>query len=282
LWDMLPGGARPGGAPMNVAIHLKRLGMDPLLVSSVGKDPRGEKLLQFLNTSHLNMRYVQQDKNLPTSKVLVLLDEKKNATYEICEPVAWDHILPVDELDGLAKKAGLIIFGSLASRHSVTRETLLQILGRSSAMRLLDVNLRPPYDKPEVLVPLLHAADLVKLNEEELSGIAGWYDRKGNERELVMWLARKFDCRSVCVTRGARGAALFAEDKWYEHPGFKVKAVDTVGAGDAFLAGLVARLSDGTSPEQALEFACATGAYVASQAGAVPEYVQEDIDFFLK
>lgn len=282
LWDMLPGGERPGGAPLNVAIHLKRLGRDPLLVSSVGTDLPGSDLLQFLHASRMDLRYIQRVEDSPTGKVLVSLDEKKNATYEICEPAAWDQIQFVDELQGLADKAGLIIFGSLASRNSLTRGTLRKFLAQSSAVRLLDVNLRPPHGKPEVVLPLLHAADFVKLNDEELKRIAGWFDRKGNERDLMMWLSGTFGCRLVCVTRGDHGAAFLSGSKWVEHPGFKVEAIDTVGAGDAFLAGLVARLSDGASPGDALAFACATGAFVASQTGAVPDYRQEDIDAFLK
>jgi fructokinase len=281
LWDMLPSGAKPGGAPMNVAIHLKRQGLNPLIVSSVGNDENGQKLRAFLQETGMSLEFLQTDKTLPTSQVLVYLDSEKNATYEICEPVAWDNIQYSNELKKLAAKTDLIVFGTLALRNENTRQTLLKFLNHSPAKRFLDVNLRPPYDNRNVIEKMLHLADFAKLNNEELATIAGWNSQKGTEEELVRWLSGFFSCSTVCVTRGANGAALFIQNELFEHPGFKVQTVDTVGAGDSFLAGLIAQLSAGISHEKALEYACATGAFVASQPGAVPEYSKEDIkDFF--
>lgn len=278
---MLPSGAKPGGAPLNVAIHLKRQGLKPFIVSSAGNDENGRKLRVFLQNSGINLEYLQTHETLPTSQVLVHLDSEKNATYEICEPVAWDNIQFTEALENLASKTELVVFGTLAMRNETTRKTLLKFLEHSPAKRFLDVNLRPPSDKKEVIEQMLHLADFAKLNNEELATIAGWNSQKGTEEELVRWLSGFFSCSIVCVTRGANGAALFIQNELYEHPGFKVQAEDTVGAGDSFLAGLIAQHSSGNSPEKALEYACATGAFVASQPGAVPEYSKEDIeDFF--
>jgi len=281
LWDMLPTGSKPGGAPLNVAIHLKRQGLSPFVVSRVGDDANGQKLRAFLQESGMNLDYLQTDKKLPTSQVLVHLDADKNATYEICEPVAWDNIQFNKNLENLASKTELIVFGTLAMRNANTRQTLQKFLEHSSAKRFLDVNLRPPFDKKEVVEEMLFLSDLAKLNNDELAKIAGWKGKTGSEEKLIRWFSEYYHCETVCVTRGANGAALFIQNELYEHPGFTVQAVDTVGAGDSFLAGLIAQLSAGTSPEKALEYACATGAFVASQPGAVPEYSKEDIeDFF--
>ncbi len=282
LWDMLPEGAQPGGAPMNVAIHLKKQGINPWLVSRIGSDAEGEELRQFLSGSGLDLSYLQADDELPTSKVLVHLDALKNATYEICEPVAWDNIQLTDSLKKLTAEAGLIVFGSLAARNLNTRSTLMHLLENTEAVKLLDVNLRPPFDKRDWIETLLHKADFVKLNNDELAKIAKWNGVSGNEAEMVQWLSEFFNCLWVCVTRGANGAMLLLEDQIFQHPGFKVNAVDTVGAGDSFLAGLIAKLSEGIQPEKALEFACATGAYVASRSGAVPVYSESDIKSVLR
>jgi len=278
LWDMLPSGAKTGGAPMNVAIHLKRQGMNPVVVSRVGDDDEGKKLRQFLRDSGLVTDFLQTDDSLPTSKVLVHLDSEKNATYEICAPVAWDNIEYTDALQKLAEKTDSIVFGTLAMRNETTRRTLLKFFEHSPAKRFLDVNLRPPFDKKEVVEEMLLLSDFVKLNNDELATIAGWKGKAGKEKELVYWLSEHYKCPTVCVTRGSNGAALFIRNEFFEHPGFKVVAVDTVGAGDSFLAGLIAKLSSGSSPEKALEFACATGAFVAAQHGAVPEYSARDIE----
>jgi len=281
LWDMLPTGKKPGGAPVNVAVHLKRLGLSPVVVSRVGHDRQGTELKEFLGSSGLDTRFVSVDEKLSTSEVLVHLDDEKNATYEICDPVAWDNILPSKELEKKAARSDLIVFGSLAQRNSTTRETLSHLLKTTNATRLLDVNLRPPYDTPELVQELLRLSDFVKLNDSELQQIALWNQVFGNEEYVMHWLASFYNCSVVCVTRGAKGAALLINDKYYEHPGFKVEAVDTVGAGDAFLAALISGLSKKQTPQKSVEFACAVGAFVASQKGAVPQYSESDINNFL-
>ncbi len=280
LWDMLPAGKKPGGAPMNVAIHLKMQGITPVLVSRIGADAEGAELKDFLVRAGVDVRFLEEDSRLPTSEVLVHLDDQKNATYEICEPVAWDNIQLTDALEAEARKAGVIIYGSLASRNKTTRETLLHLLSVSEATCLLDVNLRPPYDSPEVVEKLLHTADFVKLNDEELNRIGSWHRENGSEKDLIRWLADFYHCPTVCVTRGAHGAVLFIAGEFYEHQGFKVHAVDTVGAGDSFLAGLMKALAENRPPASALEYASAVGAFVASRHGAVPHYSGEDAAAF--
>jgi fructokinase len=278
LWDMLPGGTKPGGAPMNVAIHLTQQKQHPILISKVGNDPDGDELLKFLKESGMDIRFIQKDLKLPTSKVLVHLDENKNATYEICEPVAWDNIKIYDLDISLFTKADLIIFGSLASRNQTTRNTLFQILHQTEAQKLCDINLRPPFDKKENIEALLEKSDFVKLNDDELKIIADWNYIKGSEKEIILQLSKKYNFPSVCVTRGKNGAILYYKNQFIEHPGFSVKAVDTVGAGDSFLSSLIANLMQNKSPEKALEKACATGAFVASKMGAVPFYTDSAIE----
>jgi fructokinase len=277
LWDMLPSGAKPGGAPLNAAIHLKKQGESPILVSKTGNDAEGKELIRFITAAGLETRLIQTDYELPTSKVLVHLDGNKNATYEICEPVAWDNIEMNRETEEEAAGAGLIIYGSLASRRETTRKTLLEIFEASEAVRLLDVNLRPPYDNPKWIEKLLHYSDFIKLNDFELATIASWNKMTGKTNRLITWFSEFYQCPEVCVTRGENGAIFLSGTNIYEHPGFRVNTVDTVGAGDSFLASLVASLSNHTHPQVALEKACATGALVASRRGAVPDYSENDI-----
>jgi fructokinase len=281
LWDRLPSGAKAGGAPMNVALHLNAIGLDATIASSVGNDEPGAELKKFLEDSGMSTAYIQIDDNLPTSEVLVHLDENNNATYEICEPVAWDNICLTDGLMKKAKQAGLLIYGSLASRNPLTRETLMNLLDYDG-LKLIDVNFRKPYDSQEVVEKLLEKTDVVKLNDDELEVFAGWYNRpNSDEHNLIEWFVTKYHIQLLCVTKGEKGALLYCHGKFYEHPGFKVNAVDTVGAGDAFLAGLIASLLNKKEPADALAFACATGAFVASKAGATPKYDMDEIEEIL-
>ena len=122
LWDNLPSGAKPGGAPMNVALHLNAVGQNAFIASRVGQDKSGNELKTFLKDSGLDTELIQEDKKLPTSEVLVHLDDNNNATYEICEPVAWDNMKFSSQLNKKAEGSGLLIYGSLASRNYTTTE----------------------------------------------------------------------------------------------------------------------------------------------------------------
>ncbi|MDP2888161.1 MAG: carbohydrate kinase [Bacteroidota bacterium] len=281
LWDNLPSGAKPGGAPMNVALHLNRIGQKVSISSKVGNDDQGKKLLAFLEDSGLQTDLIQTDETLPTSEVLVHLDENNNATYEICEPVAWDNLVLTDSLILQAKSSGLIIYGTLASRNPETRNTILRLL-ENDVVKLIDVNLRQPYDTREIVEQLILKSDIVKLNDEELGVFGQWYNKhKHDEESLVRWFAEEFNSKMVIVTKGDKGALLYSDGEFFEHSGFKVDAVDTVGAGDAFLAGFIAALLEGKTNDKALEFACAAGAFVASKAGATPEYDRKEIEQLL-
>ncbi|HQG36221.1 MAG TPA: carbohydrate kinase [Bacteroidales bacterium] len=272
LWDMLPTGPKAGGAPMNVALHLKKFGMDAIFAGKVGNDKLGLDLIKFLESQGMDKSLMQIDNELPTSTVQVYLGDNHLVRFEIVDNVAWDRIELTEELKKAAKESDVIIYGTLASRHSFTRNTIINILDDNSNLKLIDVNLRPPYNKKDVVEDLLSRADIVKLNDDELKFISNWYDKRYNERDLIKWFLGKYNCKMICVTRGANGAIIFDGKKFYEHPGYKVQVVDTVGSGDAFLAGFLAMRLSGEQIDKSLDFACATGAFVASKEGATPEY----------
>jgi fructokinase len=276
LWDNLPSGARPGGAPMNVALHLSRFDINATVTSSIGNDKKGADLIAFLNESGLRTDLIQIHESLPTSEVLVHLDEHNSATYEICEPVAWDEISLNHELIVEAKASKAIVFGSLASRNSITRNTLMKLL-ENDILKIMDVNLRPPYDTEEIVKTLLQKSDIVKLNDDELVTISNWYHLSGTLEERMKSLYILLNLKTLIMTMGKDGASVLHENELYHHKGFKVATVDTVGAGDAFLAGFLAALFDKKDVPQALKEACAIGAYVTSQVGATPLYTKDVI-----
>jgi fructokinase len=108
--------------------------------------------------------------------------------------------------------------------------------------------------------------------------ITGWWGHKGSLNDNIALLMEKFGNKAVIVTRGANGAAVHYNGILHEHPGFRVKVADTVGSGDAFLAGFFHRLLQGDNAADALIFASALGAFVASQTGAWPEYSVKEVN----
>src|SRR5688500_12129404 len=83
LWDILPTGALPGGAPMNVAYHLKKLGADPALITKIGPDDYGKKLVDMLSESGVSTQYFQTDKEYPTGLVYANVSDQHEVTYDI-------------------------------------------------------------------------------------------------------------------------------------------------------------------------------------------------------
>ena len=264
LWDtFLDDEKKPGGAPMNVAMHLKQQGIDSILASSIGTDEAGEELIQFLKTNNLYSGLIQRDSHLPTCIVTVVLDEDLQASYVIPSPVSWDNILPDNNLIKKSHKVSVIVFGSLACRNQKTKDTLILLLS-GPALKVFDVNLRAPYYEVETINKLAGLADVIKMNEQELDLLTGIELMHLTQEEKMIFLADFFACTTICITRGENGAIVLHQNVIYEHHGFSVDVVDTVGAGDSFLATLIVGLLRQEEMESILKRANAIGAVVAS------------------
>ncbi|WP_167856707.1 carbohydrate kinase family protein [Hymenobacter aquaticus] len=276
LWDVLPTGKQPGGAPFNVAVHLHQLGVPAALISRVGDDELGTELLDFITSKGLSPAYVQEGKTHLTGVVKANVDDANEVTYKIVHPVAWDYVQHEARLDALVEQADMFVFGSLAARSPATRETLYRLLPHAR-FRVFDVNMRPPHYTKEVVKYLLGKADLVKMNHHELQEIMGWFGAETDPGAAMQWLAERFGLQAVCVTCGADGALLWTGNHLYRAPGVRVEVKDTIGSGDSFLAALLKGWLRGQEPGECLRFACATGALVATHLGATPAFTEADV-----
>jgi fructokinase len=276
LWDVLADSCVPGGAPMNVAYHLKKLGINPALITRVGLDVDGERLVQIMERNHISTDFFQMDFKLNTGKVNATAGENNEVIYEIIKPVAWDNIQWDDNLESLVSNARYFVFGSLVTRCKESRDTLYKLL-EIAKYKVLDINLRPPHYSRHIVEELLDEVSLLKLNQAELELITGWFTSFKHDTDRMKILQDKFHIPNIVVTRGSKGSVFNIHGKFYEHPGFVVELADTIGSGDAFLAGLISKLSIGARPTEALEFSSALGALVARHTGPCPEYNAEEI-----
>jgi fructokinase len=291
LWDCLPSGKHAGGAPFNVTAHLAQLEHSAALISSVGQDALGDEILKVAAEKRVDTEFVTRARTgLPTGTVGVTLDANANATYEIMEPVAWDEIpVPHAALEAVAHSRALI-FGSLAGRSPYNLEGLKRLLSASGPLKCFDVNLRPPFADPALVIALAKRADVIKLNDDEVGRMAAWVrtgQMEGGAAETMdaleedcATLAEATATKRVCVTRGHKGAALWDRGNLLCASAPEVAVKDTVGAGDAFMAGLAVGLTRGADPLKTLESACRLGGYVASQDGATPVLPPEIIREF--
>lgn len=277
LWDERPDGRVPGGAPMNVALRIVRLGGEVRLLSRVGNDPPGDELLAYLAGEGLPTATIQRDERQPTGRVVVDLSSPTEPRYDIVAPSAWDFIDFPPGADHASEPPAVVVFGSLAARHEVSRGSLLRVLEQAT-LRIFDVNLRPPFTDRATLEVLLQRADWIKLNEDELRTIAGWHAPASEPGEAMRSIADRYDLETVCVTLGGRGAAMLHAGRFYSQPGFEVPVVDTIGCGDSFLACWLTDLLNGRDPQSALRRACALGALVATRAGATAAIPGDELD----
>ncbi len=271
LWDVLPTGKIAGGAPMNVAFHVNQLGLRSHMISRIGDDELGRELVAFLDDKGISTKLVQTDPTFPTGIVNVVLDEKGSPTYDIVQPSAWDFIHPDNEMTDTVREAEALVFGSLSCRNERTRRTLLELLDVAT-LRVLDVNLRPPFFSKNLLELLLSQSDIVKMNDEELSLLAAFWANIDEERAQMEFLKEKFKLGTIIVTKGAHGASLLNDYGYYAQKAFNVKVQDTIGSGDAFFGAFLSKTLTGSPAEDCLEFACLAGAFVASKKGATPNY----------
>ncbi len=269
LWDMLPSGKVAGGAPMNVAYHAKQFGMDAQMISAVGNDDLGKELVGFLQQKGIPTDFIHTNYTFDTSTVQVTLNEKGSASYEIVEPVAWDFLFVDDNRNKAVSQADFLLFGSLVCRNKTNLTTLLPLIEKARKV-VFDVNLRPPFYSQSLIETLLQKVDIVKMNDEELEIILNWYGIKGDLANQLAFVMEKFMLDTLIMTQGKHGAFCMHEGVLYSQKSFPVTVKDTVGSGDAFLAAFLYKMSNGASWQSCLEFACATGAFVATQSGGTP------------
>lgn len=276
LWDILPGGEKAGGAPMNVAYHLTKLHTPAALISRIGADDHGLRLKNILQAQGVSTEFIQTDTKHRTGVVYAQPNENHEVSYEIVQPVAWDFIEWEDRFTELLQQAEYFVYGSLGARSETSKKTVQQLLEKANK-RVCDINIRPPHFTREGVLQLLHQVDILKLNENELPLLAGWFGTANNITEQVNRIQDNLHIPTIIVTRGEHGALINLDGAVYEHPGYRVAVADTVGSGDSFLAALLAQFLKGASPEEALDFACATGALIASYSGACPDYDPNEI-----
>lgn len=281
LFDVFPTHKKIGGAPLNVALRLASLGVDAQIISRIGNDEIGEELVRFVTENGVPTATIQVDSTLKTGEVIVKLDDKGSASYTINYPVAWDEIQLTPEIENAVIKADALVFGSLVCRNSVSFQTLLALI-KIAKYKIFDVNLRAPFYTKEILIALMQQSDFIKFNDDELYEISEFMDSPYHSLEQnMLFIAEKTNTKSICVTKGNHGAALYYGGKMYYNSGYKINVVDTVGAGDSFLAGLLSKLLDNEEPQKAIDFACALGALVASNEGANPVITKESIEKFM-
>lgn len=287
LWDVIGASEYLGGAPLNFAAHARKLGHEVYLVSGVGEDERGRRALEAIQRLGIAPDFVQIVGGRPTGTAEVELDPGGKPMFRIVRPAAYDFVRLSPELrQRIAQlQPDWIYFGTLFHNSEQALASTLGLLDELPAARkIYDVNLREANWSLATVERLALRADVIKLSDSEAEFLDASLGAEGEGASILHFSERwcdQYRCKTVCVTLGERGCAIFHDRVFTEAPARKINVVDTVGAGDAFAAAFVHGMAEGWTMPRCAAFANAVAALVASRPGAIPEWNVEEVGAML-
>ncbi|MCC8181177.1 MAG: PfkB family carbohydrate kinase [Planctomycetes bacterium] len=282
LFDIFPDGVFIGGCSTNVASHCGLLGAETTHLSRIGDDELGQIALRHFADVGVDTSFVTVDPVHGTGRVDVTLNPAGQPEYVLSMDSAYDYICLDDAQIRAIVDANydFVYFGTVDQRGAVSAETLGHLLEAGSFKQVFcDINLRENCFTPESVERSLHAATILKLNEDELNRIPDIlglsytgpsYDESGKAEAL----RRDFSIPLIIVTKSERGATAYSEDGMLHRAGEPVTVQDAVGAGDGFSAAFILKYIQDGDIAAALDAGNLLGGYVASKKGAVP--VEDD------
>lgn len=235
-----------GGSPFNVAVGLRRLGVESALFAGLSTDYLGRRLEQVLHEEGVRPDYLV-DFAAPTTLAMVAVGANGSPHYSFRGEGCADRQLRLEHLPELGPEVRGLHIGSFSLVVQPIADTLLALVKRESGQRLIsldpNVRLNP---EPNIdlwrsrIAELVELADLIKVSDEDLSLL---YPEQDPQRVIEGWLQHR--CQLVFLTRGGEGATVFsrAHGSW-SVPACSVKIADTVGAGDTFQAALITWLTE--------------------------------------
>lgn len=268
----------PGGAPANVAVGIARLGGTSGFIGRVGDDPFGALMQRTLLTEGVDITYLKQDEWHRTSTVLVDLNDQGERSFTFMVRPSADLFLETTDLPCWRHGEWLHLCSiALSAEPSRTSAfTAMTAIRHAGGFVSFDPNIREDLWQDEHLLRLclrqaLQLADVVKLSEEEWRLISG---KTQNDRDICA-LAKEYEIAMLLVTKGAEGVVVCYRGQVHHFAGMSVNCVDSTGAGDAFVAGLLTGLSssglstDEREMRRIIDLAQRCGALAVTAKGAM-------------
>lgn len=275
---------KAGGAPANVCVQAVKLGQQAVYLTKVGRDGFGDFLIESLKNEGVDVTYISKDAEHDTSLAFVSFTEDGEREFSFFRRAAADLYFTEDDFIDVQFESGDILeFGSVALKTEVAKATHKYLISKARAAGALvcfDPNLRFNLweDKEElrsIVKEFAAFADVIKVGEDELEFIS---ELQGEEAVETMFTG---NLKVMLLTNGGKGAKIYLNGSLFaKHGGYKVKTVDTTGAGDSFFGAFIAQLLENdATPENILngsfhykdmlDFACKCGAYTTMNYGAI-------------
>ena len=279
LFDVIDNKPVLGGAPVNFTIQahqvLRRKGYQGAVAVRLGNDSLASDARTQLKNFGLATEFIQDDPNRPTGTAIVHR-KAGGHRFEIVEDVCWDYFQWNHQLESLAANAAVVCFGTVGQRSRQSRDTIRKFVEMAKdALRVFDVNIRQHYYDDDVIRHGCSNADILKLNEEELPLVAAALNIPPASTDLLTCESLRNACQLslVVFTQGERGTTVISAEGVTTGEPITVTEnmlVDSVGAGDACTAGIVAGTLLELPLKDTVQLANRLGAYVASNSGATP------------
>ncbi|HDS2773107.1 TPA: aminoimidazole riboside kinase [Enterobacter bugandensis] len=275
--DLLPDGEGkllqcPGGAPANVAVGIARLGGKSAFIGRVGDDPFGRFMAKTLADERVDVKHMRLDPAHRTSTVVVDLDDHGERSFTFMVRPSADLFLEPADLPTFSAGEWLHVC-SIALSAEPSRSATFQAMDairKAGGYVSFDPNIRPDLWPDENALRLcleqaLQSADVVKLSVEELAFLTGDADVQEGLNTLML----RCPARLVLVTQGKEGVIAWHQGAVKHYPATPVQCVDTTGAGDAFVAGLLYGLAASQELVPAIALAQRCGALATTAKGAM-------------
>ena len=267
LMDCLPDKNVIGGAPFNVAIHLKRFGNQVTFVSKIGKDDFGKEIFDFAKNENIE-KGISFDKNHPTGFVSVEFIEDE-PHYTIETEKAWQFI----DYFAVDKPVDVFIYGSLALYFEKNQTTFLQYKTENpAAIFVCDLNLRGDFYSQSTINFCLSNTTILKVNDDEWMYLKEIY-KQSTDNELLDYLKNTFSLIKIIRTQSKKGALVYWDDKIIQESTTMVSDnlfKDAIGAGDGFLACFLNSYFKENDVQKALKNALIFAAKICQFSGAIP------------
>lgn len=276
LADVFPDQVILGGAPFNVARHMANLGMSCYLVSRVAEDEIGQAILNASKAFGVNTEFLGSGAQAPSGRVRVDLLPQGGHRFEIECPSAWDELQCPPKQALLNHDFNLLVYGTLALRSPHNRQVFQTLVQSVDCIKVCDFNWREGHLDLPTAIEFCKMADWVKVSDEELALMCRHLELNGRTHDEQAHALRLYlGVTRLIVTLGTEGYLCLDGDKALRGPAHRATLyVDSVGAGDSFLAALLAAQMAGLSIEASLDYAARFAAAICGLRGAVPQNLE--------
>ncbi|MCQ2409647.1 MAG: carbohydrate kinase family protein [Clostridia bacterium] len=263
-----------GGDALNESIVLSRLGKKTELISNIGSDEAGRKILGFLSENAVSIDKVRILDTL-TSAINIVLVDNDGERYFLTNPesnlrkLALDDIIPsLENLGDVVSFAGMFISPLLGISEM---EKIFAEVKKQEKILCVDMTKRKNGETISDIKPLLKYIDFIYPNEEEIALLTGISDPVKNADILI-----ENGVKCAVIKLGKKGCLIRTKDKLIRVPARNVKALDSTGAGDTFAAAFICALLDGMDAENCGKFACAAASFTVETLGATDGIISKE------